>query len=56
MKVDNLTCPLCGSHDVDCSEKPHRHTCLACGYDGRSKISTAQIIASERAARDAETS
>lgn len=34
MKVDNLTCPRCQSRNVDCSEKPHRHRCLDCGYDG----------------------
>lgn len=30
----NLTCPRCGSHDVECTStrKEHSHRCYACGH------------------------
>lgn len=35
---NKLRCPKCKSDDVDCQENPHRHLCLACGYDGTTPL------------------
>lgn len=51
---NELRCPLCGSHDVECLGRPRGHICHTCGYDGRSKLSTAQVIASAEASRDTD--
>ena len=31
---DKIRCPECRSEDVSCLERPHRHVCHACDFDG----------------------
>ena len=40
---NELTCPVCGSHNCNCTEKPHQHRCLDCKYDGTEPIEWAAV-------------
>jgi hypothetical protein len=42
--AQELTCPVCGSHNCWCDEKPtHGHRCLDCKYDGTEPIEWAAV-------------